>query len=725
MSDQQTAFPPERPAGVTGSPDEAPRQKLRKELGLFDVYAISTGAMFSSGFFLLPGLAAAQTGPSVPLAYLVAGLFILPAMIAVAELATAMPRAGGAYYFLDRAMGPLVGTVGGLGTWLALVLKSAFALVGMGAYLAIYFHVPIQPLAVGLTVAFAILNIVGAKETSALQRILVSTLVVILAFFLIQGLAEVYSAGIAQVTVERFTPFFAFGFTGFMATVGFVFVSYAGLTKVASVSEEVRNPDRTIPLGMFLSLLTAAVIYTAGVYILVAVLPPDELRNDLTPVATAALAFFDWLPGGAGVALIVVAAIAAFASTGNAGILSASRYPLAMARDRLIPSGFGTLGRFHTPTFSILGTAGLMVAAIVILDIEAIAKLASAFQLLLFSLLSLAVIIMRESKIEGYDPGFRSPFYPWIHVFGFLAPFWLIAEMGETAVLFTLGLVALTVGWYFRYAHDRVERTGAIFHTFARLGERRHGGLDLELRGIVKEKGLREEDPFDEVVARARVMDVQEPISLEETVDLAAQHLAARLGISREGVAEGLMEEVRAGFVPLASGAALPHVRVPELDHPELLLVRLCQGLTPAAPEGAELSPGTHERIRAVLFLVSPEDKPGQHLRLLGHLATHVDDPEFLDLWMQARDEVELRETLLREERSLTVWVRRDRASGDWIGKPLRDIQLPSDTLVAMIRRGGSGLVPNGSSVIQEDDHLVIIGNPQPIAALANKIGRS
>ncbi|MEJ2205671.1 MAG: amino acid permease [Gemmatimonadota bacterium] len=725
MSDRQTAFPPESPQGAIGGSEQASPQKLRKELGLFDVYAISTGAMFSSGFFLLPGLAAAQTGPSVPLAYLVAGLFILPAMMAVAELATAMPRAGGAYYFLDRAMGPLVGTVGGLGTWFALVLKSAFALVGMGAYLTIYFHVPIQPLAVGLTVAFALLNIVGAKESSAVQRILVSTLVVILAFFLIQGLAEVYAAGVAEVTAERFTPFFAFGFTGFMATVGFVFVSYAGLTKVASVSEEVRNPDRTIPIGMFLSLLTAALIYTAGVYILVAVLPPDELRNDLTPVATAAMAFFDWLPGGVGVALIVVAAIAAFASTGNAGILSASRYPLAMARDRLVPRWLGSLGRFHTPTLSIVATAGLMVAAIVFLDIEGIAKLASAFQLLLFSLLSLAVIIMRESRIEGYDPGFRSPLYPWMQVFGLLAPFWLIAEMGEMAVLFTLGLVALTVTWYFRYAHARVERTGAIFHAFARLGERRHGGLDLELRGIVKEKGLREEDPFDEVVARSGVVDVQRPISLEETIDLAAQHLAARLGISGKGVAEGLMEEVRAGFVPLASGAALPHVRVPDLDHPELLLVRLRRGLAPAAPEGAELSPDAHEGIRAVLFLVSPEESPGQHLRLLGHLATHVDDPGFLDLWMEARDEVELRETLLRDERSLTVRVRKGRPAGDWIGKPLRDIQLPDDTLVVMIRRSGSGLVPNGSSVIQENDHLVIIGNPQPIAALANRMGRS
>ena len=293
------------------------------------------------------------------------------------------------------------------------------------------------------------------------------------------------------------------------------------------------------------------------------------------------------------------------------------------------------------------------------------------------------------------------------------------------AVLFTLGLVALTVVWYFRYAHDRVERTGAIFHTFARLGERRHAGLDMELRGIVKEKGLREEDPFDEVVARAKVLDLETPVSLEELVDRAARQLAEELRIPGDSLADGLMEEVAAGFVPVARGAALPHLRLPELEHPELLLVRLRRGLLPAASGETALSDDGHEAIRAALFLVSPQEEPGQHLRLLGHLATHVDDPGFLDLWMGARDEVELRETLLREERSITVWVREDRAAGAWIGRPLRDIPLPDETLVAMIRRDGSGLVPNGSSVIREDDHLLIIGNPGPIAELAEALGRT
>lgn len=704
-------------AGMSATP---PVERLKKELGLFDVYAISTGAMFSSGFFLLPGLAAAKTGPSVPLAYFVAGIFILPAMLSVAELATAMPRAGGAYYFLDRALGPLVGTVGGLGTWVALMLKSAFALVGMGAYLAIFVEVPIRPLAIVLTVVFMLVNIIGTKETGGLQRVLVAALLVILTFFIVQGLIEVGSLGFVEVTRDQFTPFLPYGFNGFMATVGFVFVSYAGLTKVASVSEEVRNPDRNIPLGMGLSLATASVVYTLGVYIIVAVLDPVQLRGDLAPVATAAQEFFDWLPGSTGVLLIVIAALAAFASTGNAGIMSASRYPLAMARDRLVAEPFGRIGRFQTPVIAILATGGVMILAILALDIEGIAKLASAFQLLLFALLNLAVIIMRESRIEGYDPGFRSPLYPWMQIIGTLTPFWLITEMGEMAIVFTLGLVALTTGWYFYYARPRVERSGAIFHTFARWGEGRYAGLDLELRGIVKEKGLREEDPFDRVVARAGFVEIQSGY-LAEAIGLGATQLASRTGLPAEVFREGFLRELEVGFVPVARGAAMPHLRLPGLEHPDLLLARALDGVRLQEAGGAE---PPSEPVHAVFFLVSPADKPGQHLRLLGHLATHVDDEAFLPQWLAARDEHELKETLLREERALSLHLDPAGPARHWIGQSIRDVDLPTGSLVALIRRRGHGIVPRGSTVLEEGDRLTIIGEPEAIRELAARYGR-
>jgi len=164
--------------------------KLKRELGLFDVYAIATGATLSSGFFLLPGLAAAQAGGAIPLAYLLAGLLLLPGILSMAELSTAMPRAGGIYYFLDRSMGQRIGAIGGFGTWTTLTLKSAFALVGLGAYLQVYFpDAPAGPIAFAFASGFGAINLFGAKKTSSIQLVLTVVLLAALLLSLTVGLA--------------------------------------------------------------------------------------------------------------------------------------------------------------------------------------------------------------------------------------------------------------------------------------------------------------------------------------------------------------------------------------------------------------------------------------------------------------------------------------------------------------------------------------------------------
>lgn len=114
-------------------------KKLQKKLTLLDVIALATGTTLSAGFFLLPGLAALQAGPGIMFAYIIAAIPLIPATFSIVELTTAMPRAGGVYYYLDRALGPVFGTIGGVGTWFALILKVAFALIGMGVYLALFF----------------------------------------------------------------------------------------------------------------------------------------------------------------------------------------------------------------------------------------------------------------------------------------------------------------------------------------------------------------------------------------------------------------------------------------------------------------------------------------------------------------------------------------------------------------------------------------------------------
>ena len=741
-------------------PPDRPAKKLKKELGLWDVYAISTGAMFSSGFFLLPGLATEYAGPSTVLAYLVAGLLMLPAMFSMAELSTALPRAGGTYYFLDRSLGPGAGTIGGLGTWLALVLKSAFALLGMGAYLAIAPGVArwlpgdpdqqlwvIKGLAVALTVAFAALNIFGAKETTRLQGILVISLLSVLAFFVVQGLFYIFFKMPGEELARQYTPFFHTdkGFDGFFATVGLVFVSYAGLTKVASVSEEVKRPDRNLPLGMILSLITATTIYVIGVAIMIATVDPGPLRGDYTPVATSARRFFDWLPGSTGLILIVIAALAAFASTGNAGILAASRYPLAMGRDRLLSPRFNQLGRFGTPTLGILVTAGLMIFFILALSAEGVAKVASAFNLFVFGLMNVSVIVMRESRIDSYDPGFRSPFYPWTQLLGLLIAVGLIYQMGSMAVFASLILGALGAGWYFYYARGQVVRDGAIYHVFSRLGDRRFDELDLEFRQIIKEKGLREDDPFDDVVSRAAYLDAPADWDYARIADAAARQLADRLpSLSVDQIRQRIAEPYPDPDTLVSHQAMLPHFRVPDIDRPELLLVRCCGGLsipvTPRPPRPSRQSDDAppqdmNERvkrreeeqrqreaaapdrvtIKAIFFLISPQDEPGLHLRVLAQIASRLETEGFMGRWCEADGEQKLKETLLHHERFLAVRLRAHTATAALIDRPLAEVDLPEDTLVSLITRRGRTFPPRGRTILRESDRLTIIGSVESI----------
>lgn len=683
------------------------KKKLKKQLRLYDVFAICTGAMFSSGFFLLPGLAAAQTGEAVYIAYLASGILIIPAMLSVAELSTAMPKSGGTYYFLDRSLGPMIGTIGGLGSWVALMFKSSFALIGMGAYLSLFVDMPFTALALALTVLFGILNIFGAKETTLLQRILVTVLVLIMGIFVIQGLASV-GLELEFSTSDR--PFFGNGIHGFISTIGLVFVSYAGLTKVTSVAEEVENPDRNIPLGMVLSLATASIIYVAGVYVMQQILSPAEFHTSLTPVADAGAKFMSWLPGSGGVLLIVIAAVAAFASTGNAGIMSASRYPFAMSRDKLVSPNFQKIGKQGTPYYAIVITVVCMLAILLIFDVEAVAKLASAFQLLLFGMMCFAVIVMRESNIKGYQPGFKSPFYPWVQIIGMLISIWLISEMGILAVSLTGFIIVMCIMWYIYYTKGQLNRRGAIFHVHERLGKNRYEDLDLELLNLINEKNLSEHLSYKETIARCEILDLGNESTTEGGLfDRSATILSDRLGVEKEKILDDLTHNPELNVTKLREGVACSHHKVSYVSAPELVVFRTLIGIN---------QDSIQEEIFLFAILLVPEKEQGIDIRLMGHLAEIVQSANFKENWTNADNKRTLRNCLLTEEHFLHLKVKDHSVLSSFINKPLRDIVLPPTCLIAIIYRGSELIIPHGNTIISEVDEFLMIGEPSDIKSI-------
>ncbi len=688
--------------------------KMKKELGLFDVFTLASGATLSFGFFLMPGIAAAMSGSAMPLAYVLAALFLLPGLLAKAELATAMPRSGGVYFFLDRSMGPLWGTMTGFGTWISLILKTSFAVIGVGAYLGIFIPgLPLEPVAAVLAILFGVINLFGAKKTGQAQALLVVGLLLLIAWF--SGL------GLFRMDAGNMAGMFATRDGSLIATSGFLIVSYMGLTKVASIAGEVKDPERNLPLGMLLAYLTTIVVYVLGSVVMIGVVGAEQLGangGDPTPVSTVA----EVLAGRAGAVIMSVAAVLGIFSVANAGILGASRYPMAMASDRLLPGRLAKVNeKTGAPVASVVLTVGVIVLFVTILNPIKIAKLASSFQLLMFAMSTTAVIVMREARLASYDPGFKSPLYPWMHIVGIIASLWLIFQMGYLSVAFTAGLLWFGALWYRYYASDRVERSGAIFNIFERLGRSSSDDLDRELRGILKEKGLRADDPFDEIVARSYVIDLGGPTSFEDVVEQAAAWLSHRVPMTARSISRKFLEGTRMGATPVTRGVALPHLSVDGLKQPEMVLVRSKEGVTLSAPD-LELSPDNPESIvTAIFFLISPKDDPGQHLRILAQIARRVDGDSFAEDWTSASGERGLKEALLKEEHFLYLALRAKSGTAELVGKSLREIHLPPGNLIPVIRRKGQNIIPRGDTVLQEGDRLTILGDPDDLKELRQK----
>ncbi|MHC4249160.1 MAG: amino acid permease [Planctomycetota bacterium] len=619
---------------------------MEKTLRVRDVFSIATGAMIGSGFFLLPGIAFAAAGPAVVLSYLLAALLIIPTLLSKAELSTAMPRSGGTYFFVSRSMGPMAGVVDGVSAWLAMTAKSAFALVGIGFYVLMVVHGDhtvespevmrtVRAIAVGVAVLLAVVNAVGAKESGLLQTVLVTGLVLLSVYFI--------GHGAFSVDTTRYTPFVSKGTLPIFATAGLVFVSYAGLTKVASVSEEVANPEKTIPRGMILSLVVATAIYGIGVLIVVGVVPADDLASDRTPLATAAGVF----AGRAGVWAMAIAGCLAFVTTANAGILSASRYLYAMGRDNVLPGPFGRLSSRETPLLGIALSTAAMIAVVLFLDAEGIAKLASTVMLIAFALVNLSVIVMRESRVGSYDPGFRSPLYPWMQLAGVLVSLVLIPLMGRAAMAFSLGLVFTGILWYVVYARGKAEHSVAVMRVFERIAEellsRESAGpaLDRELREIMKEKGLRPEDPFAEVVLRARFVDLPDGAEWDDFMRDAVAGLVEEYPEHEESLKAGLIEAGRHGETPAADGIALPHLLLEDVERYELVAARSRSGLH---------FPGVGTPIHSVFVLLGSRSDPQQHLRMLAGIARRAEEPDFLRNWLAADGSEKLRALLVTGE---------------------------------------------------------------------------
>ncbi len=612
-------------------------KRLIRQLGGIDVFCIASGAMISSGLFILPGLIYAKVGPAVILAYILAGILVLPVLLSKVELATAMPKAGGDYFFIERSMGSVAGTIGGLASWFSLSLKSAFSLVGIGVFATLVnpnvTDWQIKLIAIGFCVFFTILNLTSVKLTGRVQIFLVLLLLSLTCLYILRGAVS--------LNVQRYTPFMASDRHALFAAAGMVFISFGGLTKVASVAEEVKNPAKNIPYGMILAFCVVLVLYGLTIFVTVGLLDGEEFAHSLTPISTGGYKIF----GAAGSIIMAVAAILAFVSTANAGILAASRFPMAMSRDQLLPEFFARINkRFNTPALSIIFTGIFMIIVILLLNLESLVKVASTMKIILFMFVVLACIIMRESKILNYKPTSVSPLYPWMHIVGLISYGFLLYMMGNVALLTTGGFFLACILWHKIYVRGRARSKSALIHIVERVTSKEIAGdsLGAELREILKERDKIIEDRFDELVKRCEIIDIGKQVTLIEFFTTAAKKIASRLNIDARQLLDSFIAREKETTTVIRPGLAIPHITI-EGEHKFELVIARCE----AGINFIETQPPVY----AVFILVGSRDERNFHLRALSAIAQIAQGVNFDKDWLRAKNIEELRDIILLAER--------------------------------------------------------------------------
>lgn len=620
-----------------------PGHKLKRSLGTKEVFAIATGAMISSGIFVLPAVVYLKAGPSILTAYLLASLFIIPSMFSKAELATAMPKSGGTYFFIDRSFGSLFGSFSGFASWFSLSLKSAFALVGIGIFLEplipVYSPDMVKYIAVGFTLIFTFLNIMSVKESGRAQFIMVAFLLTILGGFVILG--------IPHVDLKHFQPSTVVTGRKLLLVTGMIFISFGGLTKVASVAEEIKDPRKSITKGMFSAYVVVTILYLLSIFVTIGILNSEQMSATLTPLSAAAAVFL----GRPGYILLSSSAMLAFVTTANAGLMAASRIPMAMSRDKMLPPFFGKVSKkYQTPLFSILITSGFMISCILFLEIEDLVKVASTMMLLMFTMVNISVIFMRQSKIVSYRPSFKSPLYPYLQITGIIVYIALILQMGRIPLILSASFFALSVLWYFFYIRKEDSQKSAFIHMLGRLTNKEivedETRLEAELLGILRERDEIKEDRFDTVISNSPILDMNRTVNREEFFHEVALIVGKRWNIEVKKVEEKLQLREEQASTLIYPGVAVPHA-IPHIviegEHSfDIVLVRNKYGIV--WNEAGDV-------VYTAFCLVGTKDERNFHLKALMSIAQILQDPEFHAQWTKARTPEEMRSVILLTNR--------------------------------------------------------------------------
>ena len=526
----------------------------------------------------------------------------------------------------------MFGSISGFLGWLALSLKSAFAIFGISEI--IYLYTGLNPLISGfvLCLFFVYINVRGVKEAAVFQIIMVVSLLSLMFVYIV--------VGFQHVRFSNFSPLLTVGFNEVLITSGFIFISFGGLLKVANVSEEIINPKRNIPLGLISSILVTTIFYTLVVFVITGTLEPSLFEESLTPVADSAKVTM----GSAGYIIIIVASLLAFVTTANAGIMAASRYPMALSRDQLLPHQIGAVSKkYKTPTYAILIT-GIIIYLSLLLPLEMLVKSASTVILTSYVLTNISVIVLRESKITNYKPSFKAPLYPFLQIACILLFSFFIIDLGADAIEISLGFLFISFCIYIFYGRKINKRESALLYLLKRITDNRltDNILEDELREILINRDNIEQDDFDDLIKRSKIIDIRGSHDFEKLLDLVVGDLSADIDMTEEDIISRFLKRQEESNTAISDFLAIPHILIDGENKMFLTIIRCKEGIKFTENE---------DSVKAIFLLGGTGDRRILHLKTIASIATLVGHKEFPDQWLSIDSLLELKNFMILNSR--------------------------------------------------------------------------
>jgi amino acid transporter len=659
---------------------------FRRDIGLFMAVMIGIGAMMGPGIFALPSVVAGAIGPLGILAYLAMGVLTLFTALNYGELGAAVPVAGGGYSFVSRTLPRPVAFVTGWFFWIGNTLACALYVVIFALTVKTYFWAEGSAflIATVTTVFFTVTNLRGQVE--ALKVITAMNIIELLV------LLGVGLLGAPEVEMAKLQPFAPMGLGPLIPTMGLIYISYVGFDLITVAAEEIVDPARTIPRAILITLGVGVLIYVLVLWVMMGVVPYDELAQSDTPFIYVADHLFGAWGRWAGIVATVMASLSAFSVTLGAS----SRVLFALGRDGHFPAAVARLHpTYQTPHIALFICAGLVVALSGLGVVRFLASVSSFGYLFAIGIVNFAVIALHKRMPNLLRP-FKVWFYPLTPILGMAACWFFIPTLEARSLLLGAALTSVGVIVYLLQPANRDELRGLPV-LVRRLVLRIRAYWRPHMRVLIIGGGTQGSNIADRLLKQDEFRMVfrsseYQITFIEEDLE-KAEELGRRFNVPvLHG--DGTKPEVLMQAEPRDLDVAIAATH-----HDERNTIIALQAKHLGVPRVIAVARDPHHvsllEESGIVCISAPYATAAM-------VENYLDRPGVAELIQIEGGVANLIDVIVPE-------------GGAIVGLRIQDIDMPEQCVVAAVIREGAFVVPRGGTEIREGDHVVFVGPPSDV----------